>query len=46
MYIDIYWKLLSNQNIKGPYMYLEAEVVEEIIEWLGRVGPQLPTKYM
>ena len=29
----ICWKLLSNQNFKGPY--LEAEVVEEVIGWLG-----------
>ena len=27
------WKLLSNQNLKGPC--LEVEVVEEIMGWLG-----------
>ena len=27
------WKLLSNRNFKGPY--LEAEVVEEVMGWLG-----------
>ena len=27
------WKLLCNQNFKGPY--LEAEVVEEVMGWLG-----------
>ena len=25
------WRLLSNQNFNGPYMYLEAEVVEEVM---------------
>jgi len=29
------WLLLGNQNVKGPYMYLEAEVVEEVMGWLG-----------
>ena len=29
----ICWKLLSNRNFKGPY--LKAEVVEEIMGWLG-----------
>ena len=29
----ICWKLLSNRNFKGPY--LEAEVVEEVMGWLG-----------
>ena len=33
MYMYICWLLLSNQNFKGPY--LEAEVVEEIMGWLG-----------
>ena len=27
------WKLLSNQSFKGSY--LEAEVVEEVMGWLG-----------
>ena len=27
------WNLLSNHNFKGPY--LEAEVVEEVMGWLG-----------
>ena len=27
------WLLLGNQNVKGPY--LEAEVVEEVMGWLG-----------
>ena len=30
--------MLSNQTFRGPY--LEAEVVEEIMGWLGWVGPQ------
>ena len=42
MYIYICWKLLSNRNFNGPY--LEAEVVEEVMGWLGWVGQQLPTK--
>ena len=29
----ICWQLLRNQNVKGPY--LEAEVVEEVMGWLG-----------
>ena len=29
----ICWQLLSKQNFKGSY--LEAEVVEEIMGWLG-----------
>ena len=33
VYMYICWKLLSNQNFKGPY--LEAEVVEEVMGWLG-----------
>ena len=33
MYMYICWKLLSNQNFKGPY--LEAEMVEEVMGWLG-----------
>jgi len=32
-YMYICWQLLSNQNFKGPY--LKAEVVEEIMGWLG-----------
>ena len=35
MYVCIHvcWWLHSNQNFKGPY--LEAEVVEEVMGWLG-----------
>ena len=32
-YMYIYWLLLSNRNFKCPY--LEAEVVEEVMGWLG-----------
>ena len=33
MYMCMCWKLLSNRNFKGPY--LEAEVVEGVMGWLG-----------
>ena len=34
----ICWLLLSNQNFKSPY--IKAEVVEEVMRWLGKVGQQ------
>ena len=33
LYMYVCWQLLSNQKFIGPY--LEAEVVEEIMGWLG-----------
>jgi len=36
--------LLSNQNFKGPY--LEAEVIEEVIGWLGLVDTTTANKFV
>ena len=35
---------VSNQNFKDPY--LEAEVVEEVIGWLGLVGTATANKFV
>ena len=40
----ICYLLLSNQNFKGAY--LEAEVVEEVIGWLGLVGTATANKFV
>ena len=40
----ICYLLLSNQNFKGPY--LEAEVVEEVVGWLGLVGTATANKFV
>ena len=44
MYMYICELLLSNQNFNGPY--LEAEVVEEVIGWLGLVGTATANKFV
>ena len=45
MYVCIVCMFVSCcQNFKGPY--LEAEVVEEVIGWLGLVGTATANKFV